>query len=138
MIPIGVLLFNPLVRRFGPYVLLGVIALWGLRVWNNRIAERAAAEARIRQVESQLKSERQGWEEREKTFLSQREALDKGFTELNRERERLGQTRISIRGQLDQSLESLKTELGKRQDEVVRLPGSVLDDEIRKQLAVLR
>lgn len=139
MIPlVGVLVANPVVRKVAPYALAGVALLFTLRLWTNGIKERAAAEARVRQVEQQLDVERKGWAEKEKALAVQQEALDKEWGTLNDQRALLGQSRLSIKGELAQGIGGLKAELDRRQGEIARVPGSELDGRIRQQLGALR
>lgn len=139
MIPgLSLLLSSKLGRNIALYGALAAALLWAWRLHTNQIAERAAAEAKLKQVEAQLSIERQQWETRELALKARYEELNKGFSELDDLRVAVGKNRISIQGDLAQGLSAIKGDLDRRYNEIAQVPVSDLDAVIKHRLAELR
>lgn len=123
------------------FALLGVCvvaALWSFRVWLVARDERAAAEAKIRQIEQLTETRQKELDAREAEVKAKQEAIDAAWANLDAERAVLSKSRLAIKGELAQGLDSLKTEMARSQGEIAAVPASELDAKIRSALAGLR
>ena len=123
------------------YALIGALtiaALWSFRVWLVARDERAAAQAKIKQIEQITKDRQKELDARAAELTAKAEALDAAEASLEAQREALGKSRITIKTELAQGLNGLKSELSRVQGEISAVPSDQVVARFRAELEALR